>query len=650
VNPKILIFLFLISLTGLSTLLAQKEKPSDYGIKSKKALEFYFQGKEREQWRDRAGAIKAYEEAIKIEPDFAHAHMGIGANAYTLYRFELAITHIEKARELNKEAFPISGFFLGESYFYTEQYAKAIGPYEEFLQTGGALKKFYLTAEENLVKSKFSASAIQEPVRFTPVNLGPKINSEDDEYLPYLTADDGLILFTSKRKGSTGGFNPYLKGYAEDFYSSEYVDGKWQEAKNLGEPINTEMNEGAQCLSQDGRYLFFTACNYEDGFGNCDLYYSVRTDDGWAKPKNLGPRVNSPHWDSQPSLSHDGKVLYFASTRPGGSGGQDIWFCRRLESGWSDAQNLGETINSPGNEGTPFIHADGISLYFYSDYHPGFGRQDLFVSYQLPTGEWSAPRNLGYPLNTAADEANIFVNTKGNRGYINSNREGGFGKNDLYTFELDERYRPKIATFLRGITRDSLTHTPVPARIRLVDVESGDTIREIYSGRSDGKFLMSLPLNREYAAHVEASGYMFASKHFYLKELKDEVYFDLTIDLEPIRKGVSVVLRNIFFEFGSYDLKDNSKTELEFLIYFMSRNPDMRVQIQGHTDNVGTEADNLNLSQKRAESVRNYLVSQGIDAGRIQAKGFGESKPVATNETEEGRAQNRRTEFTVLDF
>ncbi|MEL7341499.1 MAG: OmpA family protein, partial [Bacteroidota bacterium] len=409
-----------------------------------------------------------------------------------------------------------------------------------------------------------------------------------------------FLLFTSRRPESVGGFNRALKDYGEDFYFSEFANGEWSPAQNLGLPINTAGNEGSAAITQDGRTIYFTACNREDGQGSCDLYVSYREGDNWSEAQNLGPRVNSEGWESQPCLSPDGKRLYFASSRSGGMGGRDIWYVERIDDQyWSLPVNLGSPVNTAGNEYSPFIHADGKSLYFSSNYHPGFGSQDLFVSYAQPNDKWADPINLGYPLNTKADESNIFVSANGRKGFINSYREGGLGESDLYEFVLDERVRPQIATFLRGVTIDSLTRAPVQARLRLVDVETGDTLRDMRTGRSDGRFLMSLPLDREYAAFVSAPGYLFVSQNFYLKDLAEETYFDIVIPMLKVKKGVSVVLKNIFFESNKYTLKETSEAELAFLVDFLRQNPDLRIEISGHTDDIGSDEANQSLSQRR---------------------------------------------------
>ena len=624
------------------------QKPAEFGIKSKKALKYYLEGKQFAQWRDRARAVEAFQAAVIIEPDFAHAHYELGINQYVQKNFVKALPHFQKAYASNPTEF--SGYYYAEVLFFNEQYEAAISQYETFIALGRGRDREMALAKLNLKKARFAIQAIQEPVEFEPQNMGTLINSEQDDYLPYLTADDQYLLFTSRRPGGIGGYDPQLRGYSEDFYFSEYSPSTqtWSPAKNLGPPINTERNEGAPAISQDGRIIIFTTCDHPEGIGSCDLFYAVREGDRWSEPQNLGPQVNSESWDSQPCLSHDGKTLYFASNRPGGKGGRDIWYSTRIGKKWTAARNLEGPVNTIGHEAAPFLHADGVSLYFSSTFHPGFGRNDLFIS-RFQEKQWSTPQNLGYPLNTAAEESNIFVNPSGKQGYINSNREGGLGKSDIYEFTLDQRIRPRVATFLRGISRDSLTQEPVYARIRLVDVESGDTLREAYSDRTNGRFLMSVPMEREYAAFVEAKGYLFASKHFYLKDPEEEIYFDVTIDLLPIREGATVTLNNIFFETGKYELQSNSFSELQFLTTYLKQNSRISIEIEGHTDDVGLAGDNLKLSQQRADAVRAYLIQEGIEADRISSKGYGESRPIVPNTSEENRAQNRRTEFRIVD-
>ena len=642
----LLSFLILTS----SFLAMAQDKPKDYGISSKKALEFYLEGQQQSQWRAYREAAKAYEEAINIEPEFAQAHLQLGITAFLLDKSDVAVTYLTKARELRPEEYPALEYYLGLAEFDQEHYAEAAAAFATYLDQKSGRKVDIEKAQSLLKHSLFAAEAIQHPVDFEPENLGPAINTQYHEYLPYLTADNGMLLFTSRRPESIGGYQAMLRDFSEDFfYSVPGENGEWLPAENLGTPINSAENEGAAAMSQDGRVIIFTACNLPGGVGNCDLYASFRQDKGWSEPQNLGPQVNSEGWDSQPCLSHDGKTLYFSSARPNGQGARDLWYSTWDGQKWGPAKNLGGPVNSPGNEDSPFLHADGLTLYFSSDYHPGFGSQDLFVSYRQEGGAWSDPINLGYPLNTSADESNIFVATNGREGYINSDRDGGLGGSDLYRFVMPEEVRPEISTFVRGVVKDSVTKAPVFAAIEVIDIETNDTLRNVRSGKSDGKFLMSLPGGRDYIAYVQAPNYLFTSQKFSLKTLQEETYFDLTILMKPLESGMQIVLPNIFYETGSWQLTAGSGPELRTMAQFLTRNPRISIEIQGHTDDVGSDRDNLSLSQKRAESVKNALIELGIDPGRLQAKGYGETTPVADNGTEAGRASNRRTEMKITD-
>ncbi len=659
---KTVVALFLgLMLFFVNDTLGQKEKPSDYGIKSKKALDYFYEGKEWTRARDYLKAAESFKKAIELEPDFGDANFALGEALWAKRKYQEAIPYFEKTKSSSRASiFGTLNSLLGDCYYYTSQYENAVECYGAFLKEPKGLKVHLESAQKNLPKAQFAVEAIQKPVKFSPVNLGSNINSVGRDYLPFLTADDNTLLFTAHREETTGGFSLEHKDYPEDIYISENKDGKWLPAQNIGPPVNTPDYEGAASITQDGKVVFF-AGDYKNGLGNYDLYYSVRANGKWTTPVNMGPEVNSDGWDSQPFLAPDGKTLYFSSRRRGGVGEKDIWFTKWENGKWSKAQNIGTPLNTPGNEQCPFIHADGRTMYFSSDFHPGFGGDDLFVSYH-DANSWGKPENMGYPLNTSANEGNIFINTKGTKGYINSDRPGGYGLDDLYEFILDDRFRPQISTFLRGVTRDSISKIPVQSRIKLVDVQTGDTVRAMTSGRGDGKFLMSVPMNREYAAYAEAPGYIFTSKHFYLKDLKEDIYFDIEIKLLPLpppskpteptkpAAPVVVILNNIFFDLGKYELRKESYIELTVLLSYLQQNPKMKIEIQGHTDNTGSEESNLILSQNRAESVMNYLISKGVDPQRVSAAGYGESQPLAPNDTEEGRARNRRTAFQILEM
>ncbi|MEL6134506.1 MAG: hypothetical protein AAFR59_14180, partial [Bacteroidota bacterium] len=457
------------------TFAQKKPKPEEFGIKSKKALNLYFEAKQFDQYRMREKAVETYLAALEIEPTFAHANYEVGKNYYVRYQFDEAIPYLLKAAEAENKNFVALNFLLGQCYFYTEQYEAAIQPLTDFLNESVGRKTDLEKAKYTLPHAVYAAEAIKDPVPFNPTNLGPVVNSAGDESQPFLTADQQLLLFTGRRSESTQGFN-------EDIYTTSWDGEKWRPIKNLGYPVNTRENQGAATITQDGQTIIFVSCNLPGGFGNCDLYIAYRQGNKWSEPQNMGPNINSRNWESDPQLSDDGKTLFFTSSRPDGLGGRDIWYSVKENGQWGPAQNMGEPINTKGQEISPFLHPDGESFYFASNQHLGFGFMDLFVTYRTENG-WSEPKNLGYPINTATDEDNIFISPDGRKAYYNSDREGGLGGDDLYVFDLPARVRPKIATFLRGRVIDSLTEKPLAARIRLIDVESGDTIRQVITER-----------------------------------------------------------------------------------------------------------------------------------------------------------------------
>jgi outer membrane protein OmpA-like peptidoglycan-associated protein len=421
-------------------------------------------------------------------------------------------------------------------------------------------------------------------------------------------------------------------------------------ALSLGPPINTHGNEGAICISPDGQFLFFAACNRPDGYGSCDIYWSGKSGDQWSEPFNLGPVVNSEAWDSQPSFSSDGKTLYFASKRPGGKGSSDIWKTELMPDGdWMPPVNLGDSINTKDAEMAPFIHPDDLTLYFTSKGHPGMGGLDLFYSRKDENNLWQKPVNMGYPINTYADEITLVVNASGDLAYISSDKLGGKGRQDIYSFKLYKEAQPLKVTYFKGIVFNKETKKRLEAKFELIDLTSGKVVIKSRSDPVKGEFLVALPTNKDYALNVSKTGYLFYSDHFGLKGESSEARpFIRDIPLQEISVGETVVLKNIFFDTDKYELKPESRSELEKLINLLQTNGKIRIEISGHTDNAGTEAYNLMLSKNRAKAVYDYLTEHGISAGRLSYAGYGLTKPIDTNDTEQGRANNRRTEFRVV--
>lgn len=467
-------------------------------------------------------------------------------------------------------------------------------------------------------------------------NAGDAVNSVDPEYFPSLTIDGKTLVFTRR-----------VNGRNEDFFSAVFEDKDWGKAMPLDGTVNSAYNEGAQHISQDGKWLVFTGCDFPDGYGSCDLYISYRTADGWSKPQNLGAAVNTDAWETSPCLSPDKQALYFSSTRPGGFGAADIYVSRLMPNGrWSAPQNLGASINTAGDEKAPFIHADNESLYFTSDGLQGYGGSDIFLAKKSGQG-FEQPINLGYPINTIDNEGSFIVSSDGRTAFYASDRPEGKGALDIYSFLLREALRPQSTTWVEGRIYDSLTGKGMSAVVELVDLKSKRMVMQVQADAA-GNYLTSLPKGRDYAFSVNKKGYLFYSGRFALQELDTAEHYSQDIPMQSLVKGANITLRNILFETGRYDLLPGSFVELDKVVLLLQENASLKVQINGHTDSVGKQQDNQLLSENRAKAVVEFLASRGIQPERLSYKGFGASVPVADNATEQGRSVNRRTEMLIL--
>ncbi len=472
---------------------------------------------------------------------------------------------------------------------------------------------------------------------FAPKNLGDGVNTTESEYFPSMPIDGKILVFTRR-----------LRNMNEDFFASEKTSTGWSAAVPLPGGVNTSLNEGAQNISQDGTLLVFAACNRQDGQGNCDLYSSQRTVDGWSPAFNLGININTDQWESQPCLSPDKRDLYFTSRRFGGLGGSDIYVSHKLPNGgWSKPENLGPEINTAGDESSPFIHADNQTLYFASNGLPGYGNEDLFVARKGADGKWNKPENLGYPINTIDHEGTLFIEANGKAAYYASDRTDSKGGLDIYSFELREDVRPARTLWVRGKVFDKKTSAGLPSSVELIDLASKQIISKVQTDET-GNYLITLPVGKDYAFNVNRRGYLFYSDNYSLKNKAADSTYQKDIPLQPIEVNAAIVLRNLFFDTKKFDIKPESEVELGKVVQLLQENPTVKIQLEGHTDNLGLAADNQRLSDARAKSVVNYLIAKGIKADRLLAKGFGATKPVADNKTEEGRALNRRTELKVI--
>jgi flagellar motor protein MotB/tetratricopeptide (TPR) repeat protein len=634
----ILIFTCFITLFNARS---QEEVISD----SKKAIKAYNIGIEKYTLKKYSEAIEYLEEAIKYDSNLINTYF-ILAEAYVDYdQYENAINTYKKGMEINPLFYPFGYIKQADLEFKVARYDDAKKNYENYLALDEKSSRHIKRAKNGIEKCKFSIYAVSNPVSFNPENLGVNVNTIGDEYWPSLSADEQTLIITRQIKSTS-----LYGGMQEDFYISHMTKDGWGLMENAGVPLNTSDNEGAQSISADGRLMVFTACNKKGGVGRCDLYYSRRIGDSWTFPKNMQAPVNTRYKETQPSLSADGKTLYFASDRPGGKGQLDIWITSIDDSGnWSKPVNLGDTINTKKNEMSPFIHEDNQTLYFSSDGHIGLGSFDLFLSRRDSAGKWGIPENLGYPINTNREEIGLIVNAKGDKAYYSSDRNPEMGK-DIFVFKLYDKVQPLEVSYMKGKVFDKETKKRLSAKFELIDLESGKMIFESISDKETGEFLICLPTDKNYCLNVSKKNYLFFSKNFALKGIfKKTEPFLKDVPLQPIKVGESIILKNIFYETDLYNLKNESRIELDKVIKFLNDYPAVKIEISGHTDNVGSIEYNQTLSEKRAKSVVEYLINSSVGEDRITYKGYGFSQPVASNDTEEGRALNRRTELKIIE-
>ncbi|MFD2163467.1 OmpA family protein [Paradesertivirga mongoliensis] len=628
---------FWIFLFCFSTTLVYGQK--DFRSGNKQAQKFYEQARFSLSAKVYDQALEELKSAIKLDPNFVAAYQQTADVNRILQRYETAVQNYRKVLELDPEFHPLTFIGLAESLLFSGKYQEAIPQFKKYAAFPGVPEEGKKRAAKLIVDCEFSIEALKKPVPFNPVNLGPSINSDKEEYLPVVTADEETIIFTR------------MAGNNEDFYTSAKKDAKWTKSMYLSPSINTSIyNEGAQCISPDGMYLFFTGCNRPEGKGRCDIYVCKREGKDWSKPFNLGTPINTPGWESQPSISADGRTLYFVSTRPGGLGGYDIWKTELGPNGsWSEPQNLGPSVNTPYDEISPFIHHDSNTLYFASNGWPGLGNKDLFMSRVDQSGSFTKPVNLGYPINTPGEESGLTVSSNGKTAFFASDMKGGQGGMDIYSFEVPQAVRPGAVTYVKGKVFDAKTQEPLDANIKITALKTNAIAFEDVSDFESGEFLAVMQAGKSFGLSVDKKGYLFYSENFSLDKPNAAAKpYLLSVGLQKIEVGGLVTLNNIFFATNKFELLPESKTELQQLISFLNLNPTVSIEIDGHTDDVGDDKINQVLSENRAKTVYNYLVDSKIATSRLSFKGYGESKPVTANTSAEGRQQNRRTEFRIV--
>jgi outer membrane protein OmpA-like peptidoglycan-associated protein len=647
-------YLFILfSLISLSSV-GQK-----YSVKSKKAIAGFEAAQSSYANNQPDKAIKYLEAAINKEKAFVEAYLLKADIYFSIKQHENEIEALSKALAIDSTFFVPAIFNMGVAKYNTGQYDEVaywMNTYRRYNKS----KRSKLNPDYWIEKAEFAKKAVVNPVYIEPVNLGEHINSELDEYWPSLSADGETMIFTvlvpqDPLVDDVKSLTKNAINFREDFYVSNKQGDDWKRREAVVS-LNTMSNEGAQALSADGNWMFFTACGRKGGRGSCDIWFSQRTKDGWSQPTNLGAPVNTPFWESQPSFSSDGRTLYFVSGRPSGQGKKDIWkasivgFKNDGTPFFGKVENMGEQVNSAGNENSPFIHHDNQTLYFSSDGWPGMGAMDLFYSKYDQIKGWQRPVNLGYPLNTENDEIGLVISAKGDLGYFSSDGLHERDDKDIYQFTIPEQIRPKRVTYIKGKVFDNESSEVLAADIKVNKLTDGELAVNAITAPHSGEFLFCLPAGDTYALNIQKEGYLFYSDNF---DVKSNATLDkpqvLNVYLSKIKEGASFVLRNVFFASNSYELKKESHVELDYVVHLLKLNTSVIVEIGGHTDNEGSSSYNQVLSENRAKAVCDYLISKGVPENQLKYNGYGFSQPVADNDTDEGKAKNRRTELKIVE-
>ncbi len=571
--------------------------------------------------------------SIKKDTSFIYSYLTLFQVYLDLKQSEKAISIFEKGINKDPNAFIPYYVKYASAYASLGNYQKAFYILNPIRNSAPAYLKQKVAALLDICS--YAILHPSDPI-IKVTNVGDSINTPSAEYFPTVTVQDSLFLFMRR--------NNYKR---EDFYASTITSKGFTKAQPLSDTLNLADKKGSPSLSSNLKTLYYAADYAERGYGRYDIYKVDKTKTGWSLPKNLGQNINTDFWESAPSISPDGQALYFCSNVPGGFGGIDIYVAYKNEKGgWGEAINLGPSINTAGDEQTPFIHADNRTLYFASNGWPGYGGSDLFMSRKKIDGTWSRPTNLGYPINTIDNEGSIAVASDGTQGYIASDRIDSRGGLDIYKVTLSRSTRANKTYYLKGIITDTLAKQYLAGTVRLVDPADTTSYMQV-NVDSTGAFVLALPYFDSLGIQVNSPNHEFASMLLSMDSLSKIAGNTIYFNLAAIQKQFSSNFNNVFFEINSAKLKLMSNVELDALVTYLKETQDATILIEGHTDNTGNDEANLILSTKRAESIAQYLIKKGIDKTRIGTKGYGSTKPISDNALEIGRKQNRRTSFTI---
>lgn len=533
-----------------------------------------------------------------------------------------------------KVTYPAAYMYLGSRALEDSRYEEAKKYLSTALANTNKNAMAYQQIQKQIRRADIGIKAMANPLNISPEKLTNTVNARQKQYFPVLTADGNTLIFTAITRNDD-----------EDLFVSRRVNGSWEPPVPIAQNINTPNNEGTCSISADGKIMVFTSCEGRKSYGSCDLFITRREGDNWTEPENMGPFVNSPYWDSQPSLSPDGSRLFFSSDRPYGIGKKDLWVSTMDEDGkWSRAVNLGPGINTPENEVSPFVHANGSSLFYSSNGRDGLGNHDIYMT-AIQENFGAESVNLGYPINTPGDESGLFISADG-KSALYSKQEGD--QTFIYEFAVPQELSSQFDRiyYIKGYIKDTKTGKPLYSTLELVNSSTGERVSRFLSDPVTGDYMSVLPGEGQYMMYIETPGYFFKSLKFDFKEGNQNQ--ELDIHLTKIEKETKETLDNIFFDTGSAELRSESDIELKKLTEMLKRNPKLMVEISGHTDDVGNDKANLDLSNRRAGAVVEYLKSKGIAPDRLVAKGYGESQPKVKNDSEANRQLNRRIELKVL--
>ncbi len=629
----------LFCLAFLTTLIISVKGYAQDKAMPRRTRELYENAQTAWNARKLEAALPLFQKLAELEPNLPEVHLRLG-KLYELQRqTPRARYHYQRAVTLDPAGAEAANAYqwLGRDTFQRERYDSAQVYLAQALTRYPERSNLALVTRKWIASAKYAEQAVKHPLKVNKRSLGDTVNFLKAQFFPVLTADNETLIFT--------GLTPERD---ENMYITHWTGKGWDIPEEISKNINSPNNEGTCTISADGRMLVFTACNRPDGYGGCDLYFTRQEGKEWLAPKNMGQTVNGSNWESQPSLSADGSVLYFTSDRPGGVGKADIWKTVLDSTGqWLAPTNLGRAINTSDEENAPFIHANGHTLFYASNGLPGMGGFDLFMSQRTDT-IWSEPKNLGYPINTVADQVGMFISSDGRTAYYTDDRTEPKGRRAmLYAFTIPDTLQKAFVPtkYIKGKVFDQRTNAPLQASLELYDLGSQQRVATFLSQPATGEFLAVLNQNSEHALYVMKEGYLFKSLTFVASDSTPALRLD--IPLERAEKDRVEVLNNIFFATGAFTLDEKSKVELLKLVSFLKDNPRLSIEIAGHTDDVGSDKENLELSRQRAQSVASYLADSGLPATRFMAVGYGETKPKVPNMSEDNRRLNRRIEWRI---